>query len=72
MDFELSLDTPPWDWPRNTGMIFQRILRDTRAKESDRLIAAKLAGDLTVMNDNLADALLAIVGGAGEPEQLLN
>jgi hypothetical protein len=47
-----------------------KILIDRRAKASDRLIAAELAGDSTVINDDLAGALLAIVGDAGEREQL--
>jgi hypothetical protein len=50
--------------------MFQKILIDRRAKESDRLVAAELAGDFTVINDELADALLAIVGNANEQERL--
>jgi hypothetical protein len=38
--------------------------------ESDRLAAAELAGDFTVINDDLADALLAVVCSADEPVQL--
>jgi len=43
---------------------------DGRAKESDRLAAADLAGDLVAINDDLANALLAIVRSPGEPEPL--
>jgi len=43
---------------------------DQRANESDRLVAAELAGDFTVINDDLADALLTVVCSADEPEQL--
>jgi hypothetical protein len=50
--------------------MFQKILIDQRADESDRLVAAELAGDFTVINDDLADTLLAVVGSADEPEQL--
>jgi hypothetical protein len=70
MDLKILLDTPPWDWPRDAGKLFQKILIDKRANESDRLIAADLAGDSTVINDDLADALLAVAGSAGEPERL--
>jgi hypothetical protein len=70
MDLKTLLDTPPWDWPGDAGNIFWRILLDRRAKESDRLIAAELAGDFTVINDDLADALLMIVNSANESEQL--
>lgn len=34
------------------------------------MVAAELAGDFIVINDDLADALLAVVGSADEPEQL--
>jgi hypothetical protein len=50
--------------------MFRKILIDQRADESDRLVAAELAGDFTVINDDLADTLLAVVGSADEPEQL--
>jgi len=58
MDLKTLLDTPPWDWPTNAGNMFQKILADRRANESDRLVAAELAGDLTVINDDLADTSL--------------
>jgi uncharacterized protein (UPF0147 family) len=70
MDLKILLDTPPWDWPRDAGKLFLNTLTDRRADESDRLIAADLAGDFTVINDDLAGALLAVVGSANEPEQL--
>jgi hypothetical protein len=37
--------------------MFHKILNDSLARESDRLMAAKLAGDSTVINNDLADAL---------------
>jgi hypothetical protein len=70
MDLKTLLDTPPWDWPGDAGRIFRKTLVDQRANESDRLVAAKLAGDFTVINDDLAEALLRVVGSANEPEQL--
>jgi hypothetical protein len=70
MDLKLLLDEPPWDWPRDAGKRFHKILTDNKANESDRLIAAELAGNLTVMNEALAEALLGIVGDAGLPEEL--
>jgi hypothetical protein len=70
MDLKTLLDTPPWEWPRDAGQMFRKILVDKQADESNRLIAAELAGDLVVMNDDLAGTLLAIVGSAEEPEQL--
>ena len=70
MDLKILLDTPPWEWPPDAGTMFLKILTDRRAKASDRLIAAELAGDFTVINDDLAGALLTIVRDASEPEQL--
>jgi hypothetical protein len=70
MDLKILQDTPPWDWPSDAGERFQEILRDQRASDSDRLVAAELAGDLTVINDELADSLTAIIGSRNEPEQL--
>src|ERR1035438_1283619 len=70
MDLKILQDTPPWDWPRGIGQKFLSILRDPKAKASDRLLAADLAGDFTVISDPLAHALLAIVGNAAEPEEL--
>jgi hypothetical protein len=69
MDLKTLLDIPPWDWPEDAGRMFHKILVDHRASESDRLVAAELAGDFTVINDDLADTLLAVVCSA-EPEQL--
>ncbi len=70
MDLKTLLDVPPWDWPRDAGKRFLEILNNSRATESDRLIAAELAGDFTVINDDLAEALLAIVRSAEQSEQL--
>src|SRR5580658_6307307 len=70
MDLKILQDTPPWDWPRDAGKRFQEILGDQRASASDRLAAAELAGDITVINDELADSLMAVIGGQNEPEPL--
>jgi HEAT repeat protein len=70
MDLKTLLDTPPWDWPGDAGRRLWRILVDRRAQESDRLVAAELAGDLTLINDELADTLVTIASTADEPELL--
>ena len=70
MDLKTLQETPPWDWPADAGKKFQDILIDHQADENDRLIAAELAGDLTVVNDELADTLTAIIRRPDEPEQL--
>jgi hypothetical protein len=70
MDLKTLQETPPWEWPRGVEHKFLGILRDPKADADDRLLAADLAGDLCVMSDALADALLTIVGSAAEPETL--
>src|SRR5712691_6091344 len=70
MDLKILQDTPPWDWPRDAGKRFQEILIDPQANESDRLLAAELAGDFTVINDELADTLMTIMRSPNEPEEL--
>jgi hypothetical protein len=70
MNLKTMLDTPPWDWPRDAAKTIRNALIDRRANASNRLIAAELAGDFTVIGDNLADALMAIVRNPDEPEEL--
>ena len=60
----------PWQWPRGASKTILDALSDPSAKASERLIAADLAGDLVVMNDQMADALIAIVGNPAEPDEL--
>ena len=70
MDLKTLKDTPPWDWPEGAGKMFMEVLLDDQADEFDRLLAAELSGDFTVMQDELADALLSIVRKGDEPEKL--
>jgi hypothetical protein len=53
MNLRTLKDTPPWDWPGGTGKTLLDILRDDRPSESDLLLATELAGDFTVINDEL-------------------
>jgi hypothetical protein len=62
--------TPPWEWPEGAADSFRTVLTDPQAGESDRLIAAELAGDLVVMNDDLAKLLVEIANNAGNPDRL--
>jgi hypothetical protein len=70
MDLKTLNETPPWEWPEDAGRILLDILRDQRIVGPDRLLAAELAGEFTVINDELADALLSIVQSDGETEEL--
>jgi HEAT repeat protein len=64
------MDTPPWDWPDDAGKRFHAVLVDRKASPSDRLVAAQLAGDFVVVDDELCDALMNILESADEPERL--
>lgn len=70
MDVQTLLRTPPWEWPREAERVILKTLADKQNSESDRLIAAELGGDLVVMNDDLADTLMAVVASGEEPVEL--
>jgi len=70
MNLNSLKDLEPWEWPRDAGPTFLKTLQDSSADPQDRLIAAELAGDSTVISDDLAGALLAVVCDGGEPESL--
>ena len=70
MDLKTLKKTPPWDWPEGTGEMLLGILGDNQAAESERLLAVELAGDFTVVGDDIVDALLSILRNGEEPENL--
>ena len=71
MDLKVLYDIiPPWDWPKDAGVMFQEILDNHSDDLSNRLLAAEMAGDLVVFDDALAKSLLAIVGNNYEPIKL--
>ncbi len=70
MDVKILTNIPPWEWPEGTDKVLLDILRDGRAATSDRLLAAELAGNFTVINDELVEALLTIVRSGDESEKL--
>jgi len=70
MDLKVLRDTPPWEWPEGTDTALLAVLRDGQAAGPDRLLAAELAGDFTVINEDLVEALLAIVRSSGAAEKL--
>lgn len=70
MDLKTLREIPPWEWPENTGRMLIDVLRDRGAAGRDRLLAAELAGDFTVIGDELADALVSILRSPDESEML--
>jgi len=70
MDLKALNDTPPWDWPEGTAEKLVSVLRDEQAAEPDRVLAAEMAGDFTVVNDELVEALLAILRNSEESQEV--
>jgi len=70
MDIKVLLDTPPWEWPADAGTTIRRVLLDAKAKESERLGAVELAGNIVSMSDEMAAALLSVLQNVKEPERL--
>lgn len=66
---ELS-ETPPWEWPSDARQTLLAILRDRTRNDAEREVAAELASEIVVINDEIAAALLEIVGNAEDPEDL--
>jgi hypothetical protein len=58
------------DLTENEDQTIKRTLRDRTAKASDRLRAAEYAGDVTLIDDELAGVLADVVGNSEEPEEL--
>ncbi len=70
MDLKTLKDTPSWDWPDDASKMFLEILTDDRTDDSDRLLATELAGDFTVINEELVDVLLSILRSSDASEEL--
>jgi hypothetical protein len=70
MNLKILKDIPPWDWPADTKAALLDVLRAGQAAGTERVLAAELAGDSTVVDDDMVDALLAIVRNGDAPEKL--
>jgi hypothetical protein len=68
MSLKTLQDTASWTWPQNAAETLLKVLRNDQAPTSERLVAADLAGDSTVINDTLADALLSLALDKGPDE----
>jgi hypothetical protein len=70
MDLKTLDDTPPWEWPEGVDKMLLEILRDERIDQSERLLAAELVGDFTVINADSVDVLLSIPRNSAASENL--
>jgi hypothetical protein len=64
------LDIPPWEWPQGAREIILGVLRASDRPEADRALAAELAAQGVVMNDEVADALLTAIRDRSASEEL--
>jgi hypothetical protein len=63
-------EIPPWEWPEDAASMVLTALKDRKAIEIDRLLAAELAGDLVILSEEVADALLDIIRSNEETAEL--
>lgn len=70
MDLRELLEAPPWDWPSDTAHRLLGVLHDPGTTSAERLIAAELAGNLTVVNDELAIELVSIAASKADAPDL--
>lgn len=70
MDLNVLNEAPPYDWPQNAGKLILEFLADGQADAADRILAAELTGDYTVIDDELVEALLTVLSDSGESEDL--
>ncbi|MFZ1984884.1 MAG: hypothetical protein WAU91_10755, partial [Desulfatitalea sp.] len=70
MDLKTLEETPPWEWPKDTDKVLLNILRKGRIDASDRVIAVRLAGESTIINDDLARALLSVAQNDKEDQEV--
>jgi hypothetical protein len=70
MNIKMLQSIPPWEWPDDTDKYLLGILKNDQADESDRVLAAEFAGDYVVVNNDLSEALRAIVANDQQTPQL--
>lgn len=70
MDIDKLYETSPSQWPDDAALKIRDTLTDKEASRKERLIAAKLAAEEKVLNDEMADALLDILHDDEESEEL--
>lgn len=70
IDLTILEVTPPWEWPGDAREALLEKLIDDRADEAERLLAAELAGEIVVINEELTRALSALVANRDASDEL--
>ncbi len=63
-------NSPPWEWPQEAAEIILKVLEDKNAPADDRSLAAEMAGENVVMDNDMAPRLMAVVKDTGESDEL--
>lgn len=70
MDLKTLKTTPPWDWPESAARVLLEAMSDRNLPDAERIVAAELAGDFTVADEQIAEVLLSVVGDRDESNAL--
>jgi hypothetical protein len=70
MDLTVLHAMDPWDWPKDMPEQLLKALTDDQLSSDDLMKAVEMAGEYCVINDDLALALLAIVGQANTTDKI--
>ena len=63
-------ELPPWEWPGNTSDKIKKMMRDHGAPEPDRKLAVEMAGNMTVIDNEISGLLIGVLIDQTEPEML--
>ena len=66
MNVHTLKNLPPWDWPESAAGVLLDTIADRSLPEADRILAAELAGDSTIVDERIAKQLLSLVGAPDE------
>src|SRR4051794_36944103 len=70
MNLQTMMMVPSWEWTPATKAEIRKVLLDRSEAPAERLAAAEMAGEYSVIDDELAGLLLQILESSDEPEDL--
>jgi len=63
-------EIPPWEWPEDAASLVIDTLVNRNASGESRLLATDLAGNLVILNEEIAEVLLKIIKSKDENPEL--
>lgn len=70
MNLKKLKNIPPWDWPAGASTLVIDTLTNRTASNANRLLAADLAGEYSILSEEIAAALLTVVESKDESPEL--